>query len=102
MTEALAHGYSYLRVLSQNFPMNTNMTGFRCFSKIFASPCFGRKQPQHWEGSKAPLTGLCQNDMTKESWPYGVAAGMDRLDKVSPISEINMYNCLHQEILDNA
>ena len=24
-------------------PMNTNMTGFRWFSKIFASQCFGRK-----------------------------------------------------------
>ena len=23
--------------------MNTNMTGFRCFSKIFASLCFGGK-----------------------------------------------------------
>ena len=30
--------------------MNTNMTGFRCFSRIFASLCFGQKQPQHWEG----------------------------------------------------
>ena len=23
--------------------MNTNMTGFRCFSEIFASLCFGQK-----------------------------------------------------------
>ena len=31
--------------------MNTNMTGFRSLSKIFASLCFGRKQPQHWKCS---------------------------------------------------
>ena len=30
-------------VLSKSYPMNTNMTGFRWFSKIFASLCFGRK-----------------------------------------------------------
>ena len=39
---------SYLRVLSKSYPMNTNMTGYRCFTKIFAFACFGRKQPQHW------------------------------------------------------
>ena len=26
--------------------MNTNMTGFRCFSKIFVSLCIGPKKPQ--------------------------------------------------------
>ena len=36
MIETLAHGYSS-RVLSESFPMNTNMTGFRWFSKNFAS-----------------------------------------------------------------
>ena len=36
---------THLRVLSQNYPMNINMTGFRCFSKIFESLCFGRKYP---------------------------------------------------------
>ena len=30
---------TYLRALSKNYPMNTNMTGFRWFSKIFASLC---------------------------------------------------------------
>ena len=40
----------HLRVVSESYPMNTNMTGFRWFSKIFASLCFGRKQPQHWKG----------------------------------------------------
>ena len=28
---------THMKVLSESFPMNTNMTGFRCFSKIFAS-----------------------------------------------------------------
>ena len=46
MTEILANK----RVLSKNYPMNTNMTGFRWFSKIFASLCFGQKEPQHWKG----------------------------------------------------
>ena len=32
-----------LRVLGKSYPMSTNMTGFRCFSKIFASLCLGRK-----------------------------------------------------------
>ena len=31
------HMGTYLRVLSANYPINPNMTGFRCFSKIFAS-----------------------------------------------------------------
>ena len=39
MTKTLAHGYSSKR---ESFPMNTNMTGFRWFSKIFASLCFGQ------------------------------------------------------------
>ena len=33
---------THLRVLSKSYLMNTNMTGFRCFSKIFAFLCFGR------------------------------------------------------------
>ena len=32
---------AHLRVLSDSFPMNPNMTGFKYFSKIFASMCFG-------------------------------------------------------------
>ena len=34
---------THLRKLSESFPMDTNMTGFRLFSKIFGSLCFGRK-----------------------------------------------------------
>ena len=35
---------THLRVLSESYPMNTNMTGFRWFSKIFGQklPCIGR------------------------------------------------------------
>ena len=37
---------THLRVLSESYLMNTNMTGFRLFSKIVAYLCFGRKLPQ--------------------------------------------------------
>ena len=47
MTETLANG-THLRVLIKSFPMNTNMTGFRWVSQIFASLCFWPKKPQHW------------------------------------------------------
>ena len=30
-----------LKELSESYPMNTNMTRFGCFSKIFASLCLG-------------------------------------------------------------
>ena len=42
MTETLAHGI-HLRVLCESFQMNTNMTGFRWFSKNSAYLCFRRK-----------------------------------------------------------
>ena len=35
MTEILLHGYSSESDLQESYQMNTNMTGFRCFSKIF-------------------------------------------------------------------
>ena len=41
---------THLRVLSESYPMDTNLTRFRCFSKIFASLCYGRKLPQQWKG----------------------------------------------------
>ena len=38
MTETLAYGYSFdLRVFSESYQINTNMTGFKWFSKIFVS-----------------------------------------------------------------
>ena len=30
---------TYMKVISESFPMNTNMTGFRWISKIFAKVC---------------------------------------------------------------
>ena len=44
------HMGTHLKVLSESYPVNTNMTGFTCLSKIFASLCFGQKEPQHWKG----------------------------------------------------
>ena len=41
---------THLRVPSDSFLMNTNLTGFIWFSKIFAPLYFGRKKPQHWKG----------------------------------------------------
>ena len=42
MTEALAH-CTHLRVLNESYLMDTNMTGYSCLSKVFASLCFGQK-----------------------------------------------------------
>ena len=41
---------THLTVLSKSYPMNTNMTGFRWFSKIFASLCFGSKAASAFKG----------------------------------------------------
>ena len=38
---------THLRALSESYPMNTNMTGFRCFSILIAFLSHGRKKPQH-------------------------------------------------------
>ena len=37
------HMGTHLRVISKSYSMNTNMTGFRGFSKVFTSFCFGPK-----------------------------------------------------------
>ena len=42
MTETLANGYSF-ESIQRELSKNTNMTGSRWFSKIFASLCFERK-----------------------------------------------------------
>ena len=41
---------THLVMLSERYPMNTNMTGFRWFSKSFAFLCFGQKEPKLWKG----------------------------------------------------
>ena len=45
MTETQACGYSSesMQQVGKCFQMNTNMAGFRCFSKISAFYCHGRK-----------------------------------------------------------
>ena len=30
---------THMKVLSESFPMNTNMTGFRCFFQKYLHPC---------------------------------------------------------------
>ena len=37
------HMGTHLRQLRESYPMDTNMIGFRWFSKFFASLCFGQK-----------------------------------------------------------
>ena len=45
------HMGTYLRVLGESYPMNTNMTAFRWYSKIFVSLGFEQKlQAQQWKG----------------------------------------------------
>ena len=41
---------THLRVLGESFPMDTNMIGFKRFSKIFEFLCFGQKVALAWEG----------------------------------------------------
>ena len=44
------HMGTHLKVLCKTFSINTNMTGFKCFSKTFASLCFGWKLASALEG----------------------------------------------------
>ena len=44
------HMGTQLRALNKSFLMNTNMTGFRWFTEMFASLCFGAKLSQHKKG----------------------------------------------------
>ena len=43
LLKTLAHTYTHLRVLGEIYPMNTNMAGFKWFSKDFVFYCFGQK-----------------------------------------------------------
>ena len=42
MIETLAYGYLSESTQRESYPINTNMTGFRWFPKIFAFLCCGR------------------------------------------------------------
>ena len=46
---------THLRVLSESFPMSTNMTGFRLFSKIFGFFVLWRKVASALEGLRFAL-----------------------------------------------
>ena len=61
MTETLARGYSSDSsiVLSESFPMSTNMTGFKWFSKIFVL----------WTKVALALWGLRSEDWGMV-WPF--------------------------------
>ena len=48
---------THLKVLRKSYPMNTNMTGFRRFSIIFASLCF-RRIVVFWTKVASALEGL--------------------------------------------
>ena len=49
--------------------MDTNMTGYSWFSKIFASLCFGQKGPQNWNGKAGFLKQVSKltRNMRKEN-----------------------------------
>ena len=72
------HIGTHLRVLCKGYPMNNNMTGFRSFSKISSSLCFGQKQPQHWEGKQ---TFIITSLQTWQDFldPAAVRKGVDQL-----------------------
>ena len=53
------HVDTHLGVLSESYPMNTNMIGFRWFSKIVAFLCFGQVA--------LALEGFIMNNFTKYS-----------------------------------
>ena len=50
---------THLRVHSESFPMNTNMTGFRGFSKIFFVLVLWSKVASALEGSSQVTTVVC-------------------------------------------
>ena len=58
---------THLRVLGKNYPMNTNMTVVRWFTKIFASLCFERKWPQHWKGKSHSIHSILQHSYPSNS-----------------------------------
>ena len=59
------HMGTHMRVLSESFPINTNMTGFRWFSKFFASLYLGQKKPQHWTGYGVHGSNIASNALLK-------------------------------------
>ena len=65
------HMGTLLRILSESYPMNTNMTGFGRFSKIFVSLCFVQKEPQHWRVKDDFQKYLCPYSLDESSLSIG-------------------------------
>ena len=65
---------THLGELSESYPMNTIMTGFRWFSKIFASLCFEQNWPQHRKGKLNIELSMyivsCRAEMIREVKPF--------------------------------
>ena len=83
-TETLAYGISSESTISDSYLMNTNMTEFRWFSKIFPSLCFGQR---HIASVLEGLSLFCHYKMMQKtfkndwkpgkwvlSWEYSVRA----------------------------
>ena len=93
---------THLRELAESYPMNTNMTGFRWFSKIFAFLCFGRKVASALEG----LNGFVPARHGGLRW-WGTFSQVSRLTAwladtwdlpctISPNCLINLASCILQ------
>ena len=80
MTETLEHGTS-LRVLSESYPMNTNLTGFRWFSKTLCIHVLGTKVTSTYEGLTLKHGTKTLDLQTSARFP----------GNVSPLHVINVY-----------
>ena len=49
---------THLKVLGENYSLNTNMTWFRWFSEIFVSLCFGCRKPGYDLNSPPTVGGF--------------------------------------------
>ena len=88
-------------VLSESYPMNINMAGFRRFSKIFLSLCFGWKEPQHWKGlfyfivfyffrgERKPKIDLFRTCVA--AIPRLIPEGMSRQDLIDLIARLTVH-----------
>ena len=66
------HMVTHLRLLSESYPINTDMTGFRWFSKIFVFLCFGRI-----------LLALASKVLRKSWYIANIILGMSKFNHIS-------------------
>ena len=59
---------TYLNVLSESYQMNTNMEGFRWFSKSVVSLCFGQTKITPSQGLSQDLETGCPNLSIVKFW----------------------------------